>query len=129
MAGIRWGTQKEGLVVQVCETLDRRRGMTESTMWLAEPPLQEQEEAAEGAEEAVPGPVNPWAELPVAERLRTEYSYCIFCGSQVRSTHADKVLSPSWWHVAGLVSMHDLQGIYGHDVECMRLCSGCIFEI
>ena len=78
--------------MQVCETLDRRRGMTESTMWLAEPPLQEQEEAAEGAEEAIPGPVNPWAELPVAEqlsdvlqRLRIEYSYCIFCGCQVRS--------------------------------------------
>ncbi len=66
--------------------------MTESLMWLAQPPLQEPDEAAEATEEAEPGPVNPWAELPIAERLsdmlqrlRTEYFYCIFCGCQVGS--------------------------------------------
>ena len=61
-------------------------------MWLAEPPLQDPDEAADATEEAEAGPANPWAELPVAERLsdvlqrlRTEYFYCIFCGCQVGS--------------------------------------------
>ena len=94
-----------GPVLQVCETLDRRRGMTESPMWLVEPSLLEpslleQEEAT--TEEAEPGPVNLWAELPVAERLsdvllrlRTEYSYCIFCGCQVHREHLDRTLQQS----------------------------------
>ena len=83
-------------ILQVCETLDRRRGMTESLMWLAEPPLQEPDEVAEATEEAEPGPVNPWAELPVAQRLsdvlqrlRTEHFYCIFCGCQVGNEDLD----------------------------------------
>ena len=64
-------------------------------MWLAEPPLQDPDEAADATEEAEAGPANPWAELPVAERLsdvlqrlRTAYSYCIFCGCQVHSRNA-----------------------------------------
>ena len=75
--------------LQVCETLDRRRGMTESPMWLDEPALQDEDES-EATGNAGEAPVNPWAELPVVERLgdvlqrlRNEYSYCIFCGCQV----------------------------------------------
>ena len=80
--------------MQVLETLDRRKGMVESHVWLAEPSLQEVDDAADGTEEAEAeaeaGPVNPWTELPLAQRLsdvlqrlRTEHSYCIFCGCQV----------------------------------------------
>ena len=65
--------------------------MTESPMWLAEPALQDEDES-EATGDAGEAPVNFWAELPVAERLggvlqrlRNEYSYCIFCGCQVHS--------------------------------------------
>ncbi len=66
--------------------------MTENHVWLAEPSLQEVDNAAEGTEEAKAevAPVNPWTELPLAQRLsdvlqrlRIEHSYCIFCGCQV----------------------------------------------
>ena len=64
--------------------------MTENPMWLVEPPLEEGGDGEEPDEDAAAAPVNPWAELPIAEqlrdvleRLRSEHSYCIFCGCQV----------------------------------------------
>ena len=64
--------------------------MTENHMWLVEPPLVEGGDDEEPDEDAAAAPVNPWAELPIAEqlqdvldRLRSEHSYCIFCGCQV----------------------------------------------
>ena len=82
--------------------------MTESLMWLVEPPLQEQDEPAEATKQADPGAVNPWAELPVAERLRDvlqrlrmEHSYCIFCGCQVRSKCFTRSSGPPWQPQSG----------------------------
>lgn len=101
-------------VLQVCETLDRRRGIPESPMWLVEPPLQEQDAAAEAAEEADPGAVNPWAELLVADRLsdvlqrlRMEYSYCIFCGCQVRSKCFTRCSAPPLKLLTGIAPRLD----------------------
>ncbi|CAK0782678.1 hypothetical protein CVIRNUC_005873 [Coccomyxa viridis] len=86
---------------KVCETLDRRRGMTENHMWLVEPPLVEGGDDEEPDEDAAAAPVNPWAELPIAEqlqdvldRLRSEHSYCIFCGCQYADSAELTALCP-----------------------------------
>ena len=79
---------------QVCETLDRRKGLTESILWPLPPPPPEDEEQEQDAEgsgaEALDA--DAWENLPPATRLadvlqwlRSEYFYCVFCGSQVRT--------------------------------------------
>lgn len=69
--------------MQVCETLDRRKGITDNIMWPVEP-VSNGDEKEDAVEEG------SWESLPAAEKLsdvltclRTRHSYCLFCGCQV----------------------------------------------
>lgn len=69
--------------VQVCETLDRRKGITEDVMWPVEPKSESDKEDDEVEEDS-------WEALPVAEKLadvlsclRSRHLYCLFCGCEV----------------------------------------------
>lgn len=86
------------VLIQVCETLDRRKGVESSEMW-PQPPaaavesdaIQEneaQDSSTSAVEEVAQEP--SWEDWPVQAKLalvldylRQMYHYCIFCGSQV----------------------------------------------
>jgi hypothetical protein len=86
-------TQTFSLCMQVCETLDRRKGMADSVMWPPPPPEPADEEQA--AEEEAAQELHPWEDRPAAQKLgdvlqwlRSEHCYCVYCGCQVRTcTH------------------------------------------
>ena len=70
--------------MQVCETLDRRKGITENVMWPVEPGSDGDEKDEDAVEEG------SWELLPAAEKLsdvltclRARHFYCLFCGCQV----------------------------------------------
>jgi hypothetical protein len=74
--------------VQVCETLDRRKGITENVMWLPEPASRDAEGQEEDDNEPAEG---SWESLPAAQKLedvldclRSRHLYCLFCGCQAR---------------------------------------------
>ncbi|DBA96331.1 hypothetical protein WJX82_007548 [Trebouxia sp. C0006] len=87
---------------QVCETLDRRKGVESSEMW-PQPPaaavesdaIQEneaQDSSTSAVEEVAQEP--SWEDWPVQAKLalvldylRQTYHYCIFCGSQYGDEH------------------------------------------
>jgi len=86
------------ILIQVCETLDRRKGLESSEMW-PQPPaaavesdtIQEneaQDSSTSAVEEVAQEP--SWEDWPVQAQLalvldylRQTHHYCIFCGSQV----------------------------------------------
>ncbi|BDA45554.1 probable G patch domain-containing protein 11 [Coccomyxa sp. Obi] len=73
---------------KVCETLDRRKGITENVMWPVEPVSdgdEKEDEVKEGS----------WESLPAAGKLsdvltclRMRHFYCLFCGCQYESRDA-----------------------------------------
>lgn len=87
-------------VLEICETLDRRKGVESSEMW-PPPPVAPDAEAAAGNDvqtgntdaadcEDVAQDAVPWEDWPVQAKLamvldylRQSYHYCIFCGCQV----------------------------------------------
>ena len=77
-------------LVQVCETLDQRAGITESHMW-PRPPLPEGDSLADAdAEGTKAEDACGWEALPAEQRLgevldhlRQRHFYCLFCGCQV----------------------------------------------
>ncbi len=83
--------------IQVCETLDRRKGLESSEMWPQPPAAIEsdtpqedeaQDSSMSAVEEVAQEP--SWEDWPVQAKLalvldylRQMHHYCIFCGSQV----------------------------------------------
>ncbi|KAK9904216.1 hypothetical protein WJX75_007039 [Coccomyxa subellipsoidea] len=79
---------------KVCETLDRRKGITEDVMWPVEPKSESDEEDDEVEEDS-------WEALPVAEKLadvlsclRSRHLYCLFCGCEYDSRDAMDAACP-----------------------------------
>lgn len=96
---LRWSISD---VLQVCETLDRRKGLESSEMW-PPPPVAPDADAPAGNDvqtgntdavdcgNVAQDDAMPWEEWPVQaklamvlDHLRQSYHYCIFCGCQVR---------------------------------------------
>lgn len=94
---------------QVCETLDRRKGVESSEMWPPAPIIPDADDPPEGSDaqsSSIDAEVNEepsqdlsaWEDWPVQAKLamvldylRQSYQYCIFCGCQY--TDAEDLLA------------------------------------